>query len=158
MIYFAYGGNIDAQQMRLRCRNARSIGVARLDGYRLCFPRYSFIRQSSLASIEEAIDQSVWGALYDIEEAELQRLDTCEGYFVASDRQGNAFNRVDVHAHYKEGDRTAAFTYIANPMAYAGEPSHEYLSHIARCGAALGFPSDYVQGLLALAPVRAEAA
>lgn len=158
MIYFAYGGNIDAHQMRLRCRNARNVGIARLDGYRLSFPRYSFIRQSSLASVEEAIDQTVWGALYDVEESELRRLDICEGYFLASDRPGNAFNRIDVQVHYKEGDRAAAFTYVANPMAYSGEPSHDYLSHLARCAAGLGFPDDYVQGLLSLIPVHAEAA
>lgn len=158
MIYFAYGANIDQQQMRLRSRSARNVGLARLDGWRLCFPRYSFIRQSALASIEEAADESVWGALFEIADADMKRLDACEGYYVASDRQGNPFNRIDVEARYKEGDKVKAFTYVANPMAYAGEPSHDYLSQIARCGRALGFPEDYVERLLALIPEHAEAA
>ena len=43
-------------------------------------------------------------------------------------------------------------------MAYAGEPSHDYLSQIARCGAALGFPDEYVQKVLAFIPIQADAA
>ena len=144
--------------MRLRRGGARQVGVARLDGYRLSFPRYSFIRQSALASIEEAVDEAIWGALYEVAESDLKRLDACEGYFVASDRAGNPYNRIDVQVRYLEGGRAAAFTYVASPMAYTGEPSREYLSHIARCGAALGFPDDYVQKILSLAPERAEAA
>ena len=158
MIYFAYGANIDPQQMRLRCRAARAIGPAWLAGYRLCFPRYSFIRQSALASIEEAADESVWGALYEIGDDDLKRVDACEGYYVVSDPGGNPYNRVEVDIRYKEGDRARAFTYIANPMAYGGEPSHDYLSQIARCGAALGFPDDYVEKILSLIPVRGQAA
>jgi gamma-glutamylcyclotransferase (GGCT)/AIG2-like uncharacterized protein YtfP len=158
MIYFAYGANIDPQQMRLRCRRARTLGPARLDGWRLCFPRYSFIRQSALASIEEAADESIWGALYEIEEADLRRLDACEGYYLAKDPLGNPYNRLEVEARYREGDRTKAFTYVATPMAYAGDPSHDYLSQIARCGAALGFPDDYVRTILSFIPAHAEAA
>lgn len=158
MIYFAYGANIDPQQMRLRCRRARAVGPARLDGWRLCFPRFSFIRQSALASIEEARDDSVWGALYDIEEPDMKRLDACEGYYLASDPQGNPYNRIAVEVRYREGDRASAFTYVATPMAYGGEPSHDYLSQLARCGAALGFPDEYVEKVLSLIPSHAAAA
>ena len=158
MIYFAYGANIDPQQMRLRCRRGRSLGPARLDGYRLCFPRYSFIRQSALASIEKALEESVWGALYDVDEPDLMRLDVCEGYYVASDPAGNPANRIPVDAWDRDGIRAEAFTYVANPMAYAGEPSHGYLSQLARCGRALDFPEDYVAKILAFIPASAEAA
>jgi len=158
MIYFAYGANIDPQQMRLRCRRGRPLGSARLDGYRLCFPRYSFIRQSAVASIEKASDESVWGALYEIENADLSRLDSCEGYYLASDPAGNPFNRVDVETYDLDGRRMEAFTYVANAMAYAGEPSHGYLSQLARCGRALDFPEDYLAKIRAFIQVPAEAA
>jgi gamma-glutamylcyclotransferase (GGCT)/AIG2-like uncharacterized protein YtfP len=158
MIYFAYGANIDPQQMRLRCRRGRNLGPARVDGYRLCFPRYSFIRQSALASIEKALEENVWGALYEIEESELARLDACEGYYVASDPAGNPVNRVQVEARDRDDGRVEAFTYVANPMAYAGEPSHGYLSQLARCGRALDFPDEYLAKILAFIPNPAEAA
>ena len=54
MLYFAYGANLDASQMRLRCAGARGVGKARLDDYRFCFPLWSRIRQSGLISIEPA--------------------------------------------------------------------------------------------------------
>jgi len=158
MIYFAYGANIDPQQMRLRYRHGTSLGRARLDGYRLCFPRYSFIRQSALASIEKALDESVWGALYEIEEADLSRLDACEGYYVASDPAGNPVNRVQVETWDRDAGRVEAFTYVANAMAYAGEPSYGYLSQLARSGQVLGFPEEYLSKILAFVPVPQEAA
>ena len=37
MLYFAYGSNLDVQQMALRCPRARKLGRARLDGYELKF-------------------------------------------------------------------------------------------------------------------------
>jgi hypothetical protein len=158
MIYFAYGANIDPQQMRLRCRRGRSLGAARLDGYRLCFPRYSVIRQSALASIEKASDECVWGALYEVEDADLTRLDSCEGYYVASDPAGNPVNRIEVEPWDRDGGMVASFTYVANAMAYAGEPSHGYLSQLARSGRALDFPEDYVAKILAFVRMPAEAA
>ena len=104
------------------------------------------------------MDDSVWGALYEIEDADLMRLDSCEGYYVASDPGGNPVNRVAVEPCAADGGRLAAFTYIANPMAYAGEPSHGYLSQLARCARALDFPEDYVAKILGFIPVPAEAA
>ena len=63
MLYFAYGGNLDAMQMRLRCPSARAAGKARLDDYRFCFPLWSRIRQSGLIGIEPAEGERVWGML-----------------------------------------------------------------------------------------------
>ncbi len=147
MIYFAYGANIDPLQMRPRCPAAQVRGTARLDGYRLCFPRYSFVRQSALASIEKAAEGMVWGALYEIEEGDLPRFDQYEGFYSPRHHGDNTFNRIDVEVRHKEGDTVRAFTYQANPMAYAGEPSYEYLNQIARCAATLGFPDDYLDRL-----------
>ncbi|MCB1485850.1 MAG: gamma-glutamylcyclotransferase [Bauldia sp.] len=52
MIYFAYGSNLDPVQWAARCPGSPLIGVGRLEGYRLHFPRRSPVRQCAVASIE----------------------------------------------------------------------------------------------------------
>ncbi len=158
MIYFAYGSNIDPFQMRPRCRGAEIRGAGLLDGYRLCFPRYSFVRQSAVASIEEGPDAVVWGALYEIAESGLARLDACEGFHLVQRPGDNAFYRIEVEPRSREGETIKAFTYRANPMAYAGAPSYDYLAQIVRGATPLGIPDDYLQMLLTWRPPEEAAA
>ena len=51
MIYFTYGSNMNPGQMIERCPETRTIGVARLVDYRLCFPRFSRPRNCAVAGI-----------------------------------------------------------------------------------------------------------
>ena len=37
--YFAYGSNLNFEQMAYRCPEATAVGTARLDGYELAFRR-----------------------------------------------------------------------------------------------------------------------
>jgi gamma-glutamylcyclotransferase (GGCT)/AIG2-like uncharacterized protein YtfP len=149
MIYFAYGSNIDPFQMRHRCRSAQILGPGRLDGYRLHFPRHSFIRNSAVASIEPVAGWTVWGALYAVLESDLERLDACEGYRPGRKPAENSYYRIAVEAQNMEGNAVGAMTYRANPMAYASEPSRDYLGVIIRAAISLGLPEDYIGALQA---------
>ncbi len=66
MIYFAYGSNLNPGQMAERCPEYRSLGVARLPGHRLCFPRFSPTRRCASAGFEPSPRDVLWGALYEI--------------------------------------------------------------------------------------------
>ena len=37
--YFAYGSNLNFEQMAYRCPEATAVGIAKLDGYELAFRR-----------------------------------------------------------------------------------------------------------------------
>ena len=39
--YFAYGSNLNFEQMAYRCPEATAVGIAKLDGYELAFRRGS---------------------------------------------------------------------------------------------------------------------
>ena len=75
MYYFAYGSNLDPLQMRLRCPEAKFVSTAKLDGYRICFPRKSFVRDCAVISIEPVPGEAVWGALYELDGVDIARLD-----------------------------------------------------------------------------------
>lgn len=155
-MYFAYGSNTDPFQMRIRCRNARRMGAARLDGYRLCFPRFSPVRASALASLEPWPDGEVWGVLYELSEADLVQLDAREGYRERTEARHNPANRVPVTVFRGgEGPAIAAFTYLPTPTAVAGLPSTDYLAIMIRFGREIGFPEAYLQALEGVPTVAA---
>ena len=54
--YFAYGSNLNFDQMAYRCPEATAVGIAKLDGYELAFRRgYLTILPKEGASVEGLI-------------------------------------------------------------------------------------------------------
>lgn len=99
MLYLAYGSNMASPQMP-------GIGFAapaRLDGYRLGLTRRSIRWQAGVLDIVAADGRSVWGALYELGEADLERLDAKEG-------AGFAYRRIEVQLD--GGDRAIAYEVI----------------------------------------------
>jgi len=149
MLYFAYGSNLDPVQFRLRCPESRYVCNARLDGYRLCFPAWSKIRDSAVISIEEATD-AVWGVLYKLTISDLARLDIREGFDPRRDRMKNIRNRGAVTLARSDGYVSSAETYVATPSRDPGRPSSQYLDYLVRLAVACELPDDYVDKLRAV--------
>ena len=72
LLYFAYGSNLNQEQLRYRCPDAEPLCPAYLAGYR--------VAERQFADIEEDADSVVHGALYSITAADLKSLDCYEGY------------------------------------------------------------------------------
>lgn len=72
MLYFAYGSNLNIKQMKQRCPDSVGIARAVLEGWKLVERTY--------ADIEEAENECVNGAIYEISEDDLAGLDYYEGY------------------------------------------------------------------------------
>lgn len=72
MKYFAYGSNLNINQMKRRCPDAVEISPAVLSGWKLVERTY--------ADIEESPGDCVNGALYQISENDLAALDRYEGF------------------------------------------------------------------------------
>jgi len=80
MLYFAYGSNLNHKQMKKRCPNSRFLKRAYLKGYRFVYDGYSSYRKGAVANIVPDSNSAVWGALWEIDEMDLKRLDEYEGY------------------------------------------------------------------------------
>ena len=66
---FTYGSNMDLAQMSERCPNSKELFqpfVARADGWRLWFPRYSDRRQGGVGSLLSAPSDAVWGVVFGL--------------------------------------------------------------------------------------------
>ena len=159
MLYFAYGSNLDPEQMRSRCPSHRVVGLAELRDHRLVFPLFSQVWSGGVASVQPAHGSSVWGVVYDVSESELAVLDGFEGFRGAGD-QHNVYDRETVLVELTRADdgsfprRVRALMYVARP-SNPSPPSARYLETILRGARHHRLPDDYI-ARLAATPVRAE--
>ena len=81
MYYFAYGSNLHWPQMHKRCPSSRFVCAARLPDYRFGITRHSRLRDCGTANVFPVKGEEVWGAVYDVSDAELSVMDGFEdGY------------------------------------------------------------------------------
>lgn len=150
MLYFAYGSNMDMEQMRERCPSARFVGIATLRSYRLAFTRKSRKRQCGAADVLSDKSRVVWGAVFEIDDREIVRLDRSEGHVLG--RRENAYNREQrqVFLDDKDDQQLAAMIYIAEREMNPPPPNMEYKSQILAAARDWGLPSEYIRELEAI--------
>ncbi len=148
MIYFAYGSNMNPGQMAERCPEARTIGVARLVDYCLCFPRMSASRRCASAGIEPRPGNAVWGVLYDVPEADMTVLNYHEGYDPKGPPAQNRHVLKEVTVLRIGGSEPVkAMTYFAIPDGTTSPPSVAYMNTIIDGALYHGLPKAYIAAL-----------
>jgi gamma-glutamylcyclotransferase len=138
--YFAYGSNVALDVMMSRCHGCRDLGVAELRDHRLAFTRRSVRSGTGVADVVPADGMSVWGALYEVSEADLAILDRKEG-------EGWAYRRVSMPVRVREdGSEHDAFVYtVIDKEPTEVPPSDEYLSGVVRAARRRELPEEYVR-------------
>ncbi len=121
MYYFAYGSHLNRKQMLECCPDSKPKSIATLPNYKLIFVGWSRQRHGGVASIKHFRGEKVLGAIYEISDRDLRRLDKCEGYPGTS-------NRFNVTVFDNKGDPLEATTYIKARQSEETQPSPEYLS------------------------------
>ena len=90
--YFAYGSNLNFDQMAYRCPEATVVGTAKLDGYELAFQRgYLTILPKEGASIE--------GLIWSVTDHDESQLDCYEGYPTFYDKETMTVTDADGTPH-----------------------------------------------------------
>ena len=77
-LYFAYGSNLNHEQIQIRCRDSKYIKNIFLEGYKLSFCAVS--RSYGVANIVKKTGSKVPGGLWKISESDEKELDIYEGY------------------------------------------------------------------------------
>ncbi len=152
MLYFAHGSNIDRPQLMVRCPGAQFVAPARLHDYRLCFPRWSKVRETALAGIEPAKGEMVWGVLYELTPDDVERLDMIEGFVPGRDPARNESQRIKVRVQRPDGLSADAETHLPVRVADPGLPSAGHILVLVRAARALEFPDDFIARLKAAEP------
>jgi gamma-glutamylcyclotransferase (GGCT)/AIG2-like uncharacterized protein YtfP len=120
MYYFAYGANLNRQQMLERNPESTPKFVATLPNYKLVFVGWSRQWRGGMASIKPYRGEKVLGAVYEVSEQCLKKLDRYE----------NSYNRLKVTVFDEDGQPFEAITYIKSGQSEEEKPSAEYLSVI----------------------------
>ena len=117
--YFAYASNINRKQMAERCPEAKARAVATLPNFKLVFTGYSRLCKGAVATIRGSQGDKVIGAVYEISEAGLRKLDKHENYPVD-------YKHLDVRVFTDGGGSFDAATFIKARIEEEGQPSPEY--------------------------------
>jgi gamma-glutamylcyclotransferase (GGCT)/AIG2-like uncharacterized protein YtfP len=123
MYYFAYAGNLSRKQMKERCPDSKPVFRAVLPNYKLIFAGWSRQWRGGTASIKPFQGDKIVGAVYEISEQCLSRLDRYEGYPAT-------YNRTNVLVINEDGEAFKAVTYARKEQSEETAPSREYLATI----------------------------
>lgn len=134
-LYFAYGSNLDAEQMRARCPTARGLERARLCDHRLAFTHYATTWRGGAADVVRYAGAAVWGVVYAMGSGDFARLDRFEG----------GYERVSLEVE-NAGARQRVTSYSVRDKGRF-RPHPEYLEKILRWGARWRLPGDYLAEL-----------
>lgn len=140
--YFAYGSNMADDVMSEKCPAHRFLDAASLAGFELAFTRRSIRTGTGVADIVPGEGSTVWGALYELEDRELEALDRKEG-------SGWAYRQVPVVVRSRDdGSEHEALTYTVIDKESPEVPSaSEYLERVIQAARDRGLPDDYVRSL-----------
>jgi len=120
LYYFAYGSNLNQKQMKDRCPDSKPLFTAVLPNYKLVFVGWSRQWRGGVASIKSFRGERVRGAIYEVTEACLQRLDRYE----------SGYNRLKVTVVGEDDEPIEAITYVKTGRLEDATPSKEYLAII----------------------------
>lgn len=142
MRYFAYGSNLDWPQMQRRCPSAKFICAARLPDYQFGITRHSRLRDCGTANVIPARGKEVWGAVYEVSDADLSVMDRFEdGY------------RREILTVYPIGNGNraiSALVYVADIEKNVPLPSAEYKRLILEGAKHWQLPQSYLAILEAI--------
>ena len=149
MLYFAYGSNMHAAQMKKRCPSAKFVCRGKLPAHRLAFTLRSYSRRCGVADILRDETKEVWGVVYELFENELENLDKDEDFNPGRPDDQNEYTREN-HYVWREGDVKRPLLvalYRGHPQLDPPLPSDDYKRLIVDGAKHWQLPADYIQML-----------
>ena len=129
--YFAYGTNLDVEQMRNRCETIKVLGKGKLKNYRLIF------NSRGVASIIPDNNSEVLGLVYELTKEGLNSLDSYEGY-------PSLYSRHEMRIESTEDTFINSIVYIAEDSK-EGKPRPDHYECVLNALKKEDFPEEYIE-------------
>jgi len=137
--YFAYGSNLNEEQMRRRCSDSKPVGIATLKDYKLIFNGHSKGWNGGVADIKKESGKEVIGIIYEVSEKDLESLDEHEGV------HKKIYKRIIVEVTDDKGKKKEVVAYEKEEKGKMTKPSENYLDTIIKSARKNGFPKKYLK-------------
>jgi len=148
MLYFAYGSNMDCNQMRRRCPSAQFKFKAKLSNYRLVFTRKS----NGGYGVADAVENSgsdIWGVVYEINGKDKSALDNFEGFRSKVNPKKNDYFREECTV-FEEGQQNnpiKVFAYFVQSKGGPYKTDLKYKKLLVTGAKFWGLPEEYIETL-----------
>jgi gamma-glutamylcyclotransferase (GGCT)/AIG2-like uncharacterized protein YtfP len=144
-LYFAYGSNLNPDQVEDRCPGARLVGTALLLDYQFGYFRWSGGRwkPGGVADIRKSPNKEVWGAIYNFSEDSWKAMDYLEGV------QRGGYQRISGSVIF-ENKTLVVNTYQSNnqiPNNQEAKPIPAYWEMVSSGASRVGLPESYQKWL-----------
>lgn len=134
--YFAFGSNLKQSRLEERVGKVIALGRAELPGWDRAMNHLGG-DDTYKANIVPRSDRSVWGALYELTEEQIDKLDPYEP----------GYRRIRVEPVLDDGRRLVAYTYVSHTLSAAGPASTEYRQYMINGAREHGLPEEIVTQL-----------
>jgi gamma-glutamylcyclotransferase len=142
--YFAYGSNMNEEQMRSLGVRPLSIAVAKLPEHRISFHGYSRTWDGAEETVVAAPGRDVWGVIYKLRRSDGNTLDSDKD--VRLDGTGAHF-LFPTTVLDTGGKKHLVLLYKKDILGAPEKPSREYLDFIVQGALQRGLPSSYIEEL-----------
>lgn len=134
IIYFAYGSNMDLEQMKFRCRGGYEVlGIGKMQNWKI------FINNRGYANISPQEESIVYGLMFNINSESLRLLDRYEGFpYLYTRKQLPTFFADDI---------LKPLVYIDENNLEIGHPQTGYLERVVESAKRFSFPETYINYL-----------
>jgi hypothetical protein len=147
MLNFAYGWNMNWDQMRERWPSSRFVGIAVLRDHRLAFTRESVKRGCGVVDVVAEDGAPMWRIVYEIADLDVGKLDASEGFRPGRDE--NSYRRRECVVFLEgEGQRPLTVSaYFGDPQPNPPLPNAACKNLILTGGRHWHLPEEYVREL-----------
>lgn len=132
--FFAYGARMNPKTMQDGAPNAVLVGPARLDGFRLAFNVPSRSWGGGAANAVPALGSHMWGVLWQIDEGELEPLNSYRG-------EEHLEHVLEVEVAGPDGPVTATTFAVDSPEVFVS-PAARYLDMLRAVARDQGLPEE----------------
>jgi gamma-glutamylcyclotransferase (GGCT)/AIG2-like uncharacterized protein YtfP len=153
LYYFAYGSNMNKEQISARCFDPKVVAVAKLADHQLTFFGHSPVWDGGEETVVPAPGHDVWGVVYELSSSDRGRLDDVQD--ARMDGSGGYFHS-PARVTGEAGDEYKVLLYKKTSQGTPQKPSQECLNFIVQSAVDRELPSAYVETLRGMEAKKAE--
>jgi gamma-glutamylcyclotransferase len=152
LLYFAYGSNMNSEQMLARCVKPLKIATACLPNYEIGFFGYSKTWDGGQETVVPSPGRNVWGVVYQLSSLDSDRLDVWQDARI--DGSG-AYFHYPARVIDTEGRLHTVLFYKKDMSGEPTKPTRQYLDFMVRGAVENDLPADYIAALQHIASHQA---